>query len=110
MQLQKATSFYCPDLMVTCSARDTASHWKTEPTLLIEVLSPTTERMDRTEKLLAYTQLPSLEAYLLVAQDETSIEALLRSDTWAPRILGAGQSITLPGLGVELAVDGIYAS
>jgi len=109
VQLQKATLFYYPDLMVTCSARDTASHWKTEPSLLIEVLSPSTERTDRTEKLMAYTQLPSLEAYLLVAQDETRVEAMRRSDAWTPQILGAGQSINLPGLGVEIAVDAIYA-
>ncbi len=109
VQLQKQTSFYYPDLMVTCSARDTASHWKSEPSLLIEVLSPSTERTDRTEKLVAYKQLPSLDAYLLVAQDETRVEVMLRSDAWTPQVVRAGNLISLPGLGVEIAVDAIYA-
>jgi Uma2 family endonuclease len=108
VQLQKATSFYYPDLMVTCSERDTASHWKTEPSLLIEVLSPSTERTDRTEKLMAYTQLPSLEAYLLVAQDEIRVEAMLRANAWAPQILGPVDVISLPTLGVEITVDAVY--
>lgn len=109
MQHMRATNFYYPDFMVTCEPRSPSSHWIAAPSLIVEVLSPSTERTDRTEKLMAYTQQPSLEAYLLVAQDEVRVEAILRSEAWAPQILGAGQSINLPGLGVEIAVDAIYA-
>ena len=109
LQQKSATIFYYPDFIVTCEPRQPKSHWITAPSLIVEILSPSTERTDRTEKLFAYTQLPSLEAYLLVAQDETRIEAMLRSDAWSPQILGAGQSINLPGLEVVIAVDAIYA-
>jgi Uma2 family endonuclease len=109
LQQQRATIFYYPDYMVTCEPRGPVSHWILAPSLIVEILSPSTERTDRTEKLMAYTQLPSLEAYLLVAQDETRVEALLRSNAWTPQILGAGELINLPGLGVEIAIDAIYA-
>ena len=79
LQHQLATTFYYPDFMVTCEVRQPKAQWIMAPSLIIEVLSPSPERTDRTEKLMAYTQLPSLEAYVLVAQDETRVEAMLRS-------------------------------
>lgn len=109
LQQKRATLFYYPDFMVTCEPRNPASHWIAAPSLIVEILSPSTERTDRTEKLFAYTQLPSVEAYLLVAQDEPRIEAMLSSEAWKPNILQAGESLTLPGIGVTLALDAIYA-
>lgn len=53
--------FYYPDLLVTCDSADDAKYYKTMPTVLVEVLSPPTERLDRREKFLSYQRLPSLE-------------------------------------------------
>jgi Uma2 family endonuclease len=71
LKLQTALEdiFYHPDLIVTCHPRDTERYFKKYPKVLIEVLSPDTERIDRREKLSAYTQIESLEEYILVAQD-----------------------------------------
>ena len=82
--------------MVSCSKHDPKSIWIDDPSLLVEVLSPSTERIDRTEKLLAYTQLPSLQHYLLVAQDQTRIEVLSREANWKPRVYGPGETIAVP--------------
>jgi Uma2 family endonuclease len=108
LQPLRATSFYYPDYMVTCEPRQPASHWITAPSLVVEVLSPSTERTDRTEKLMAYTQLASVEAYVLIAQDEARVEVMLRANAWAPHVFGPGEVFSLPTLGAEIAVNAIY--
>ena len=67
LRVEAADAFYYPDVMVTCSAADAADPLvKREPTLVVEVLSPTTAAYDRGEKFAAYRLLPTLQEYLLV--------------------------------------------
>jgi Uma2 family endonuclease len=67
LRVEAADAFYYPDVMVTCSAADAADPLiKREPTLVVEVLSPSTAAYDRGEKFAAYRLLPSLQEYLLV--------------------------------------------
>lgn len=110
IQRKASIKFYYPDLMVACSPQDNAEYWKTMPTLLVEVLSPRTERIDRGEKLTAYTQIPTLQAYLIVAQEVPRIDAYLRNvDDWEHRLFGAGQTMHLAEGELSLNVDAIYA-
>ncbi len=66
-----------PDLIVTCTD-ETDSYAITQPSLVIEVLSPSTEATDRNQKLKEYTSLPSLEYYLLVSSQEAVVECYSR--------------------------------
>jgi Uma2 family endonuclease len=66
-----------PDLVVTC-AGETDSHAVAHPSLIIEVLSPSTEGTDRSQKLKEYTSLPSLAYYLLISGDEAVVECYSR--------------------------------
>ncbi|MBD0255941.1 MAG: Uma2 family endonuclease [Cytophagales bacterium] len=66
-----------PDLVITC-AEETDSHAVTQPCLIIEVLSTSTEQTDRNQKLKEYTSLPSLDYYLLVSTDEAVVECYSR--------------------------------
>jgi Uma2 family endonuclease len=61
--------FYYPDLMVCCDPNDREPYYRTQPCLIVEVLSSGTARIDRREKLFAYARLDSLQAYLLLEQD-----------------------------------------
>jgi Uma2 family endonuclease len=76
--------------------------------LIVEVLSETTERIDRREKLPAYRTLPSLREYLLVAQDVRRVEIYRRSLDWNPEYHADG-ALRLDCLDIELNVDDIYA-
>jgi Uma2 family endonuclease len=74
-------TFVHPDITVVCGSpeffdgrRDTL----TNPVLIIEVLSPSTERYDRSEKFLGYLSLPSLKEYVMVSQDKKLIEQYVR--------------------------------
>ncbi len=46
--------FYYPDVVVTCNSQDTEKFFLTKPCLIVEVLSPSKENIDRREKLLTY--------------------------------------------------------
>lgn len=77
------------------------------PTVLVEVLSPSTEAYDRGEKWAHYRRLPSLLAYVLVDQLRPRLEVYERAsaDSFLHRLAGAGESLHLACLGADLAVD-----
>lgn len=70
VQADAASSYFYPDVFVTCSPRDTQDTLvKREPTLIVEVLSPSTAAYDRGGKFSAYRQLASLQEYVLIDTD-----------------------------------------
>ena len=78
------------------------------PLIVVEVLSPSTERYDRTEKFARYMRCPTLEVYILVSQDEQYIEVYLRSMGWKQERFSADQTIKLEQLDLDLPVGSIY--
>lgn len=74
-----------PDVSVVCGPiegdpEDPAKQIVTNPTLIIEVLSPTTERDDRGEKWGHYQRIPALREYIVISQDEPGVERFRRND------------------------------
>ncbi|MBU2754228.1 Uma2 family endonuclease [Acidithiobacillus sp. CV18-2] len=101
-------AFYYPDLMLACAPDDRADYYREKPCLLIEVLSETSERIDRREKLYAYTGIASLREYLLVAQDSRRLDLYRRvTDDWTHDRYTQG-SVRLGCLDLEIALDDIY--
>ncbi len=104
-------AFYYPDVLLTCDPDDRESLFKTSPCLIAEVLSPSTEIIDRREKLIAYRTLPSLRDYLLVAQDSRRVERFRRTEAgdWRHEIIDDGVlTFTCDGLQVRLSVAELY--
>lgn len=99
--------YYYPDLLLSCDPADRDAYFRNRPCLIVEVLSETTERIDRREKLLAYQTLPSLREYLLVAQDVRRVEIYRRSLDWHPEYFVEG-ALRLDCLDIELKLDEIY--
>ena len=66
--------YYYPDVVVTCDPPGGDAYFRTQPRLIVEVTSPSTERVDRHEKLHAYRRIESLQEYVLVSQDAPPIE------------------------------------
>ena len=99
--------YYYPDVVLVCDPADAATYYTERPCLIVEVLSESTERIDRREKLLAYQKLPSLEAYLLVAQDARRVEVFRRAIGWRHEMHTEG-AIDLPCVDSPLALDDIY--
>lgn len=84
----------------------------TNPTLLVEVLSPSTETFDRGDKFADYQRLASLRHYLLVSTRARRVEHYRRNDdgTWTYSAWGVGGSVELDDLGGALAVDDLYVA
>ena len=102
-------AFYYPDLVLACDPEDRATYHRERPCLIVEVLSEGTERIDRREKLFAYTAgLSSLREYVLVAQDRPQVEVYRRHETdWAHETHTEGH-IHLDCLDLDLSVESIY--
>ena len=80
----------------------------TNPRVVVEVLSKSTEHRDRNERFALFQQLESLEEYVLVSQDERRIEVRRREGrNWSTEARGAGETIRIHGL--DISVDAIYA-
>lgn len=86
VRINEGKSYYYPDVVVGCDeSDDNDDYYLEKPCLLVEVLSPSTERKDGTEKLLAYQMIESLQAYLLVDQDKCNVRMIskLGNGHWA---------------------------
>lgn len=104
-----------PDVTVICGRIQRSSidaEAATNPVVLVEVLSESSEAYDRGEKFAHYRRLPSLREYVLVAQDEPRLEVFRRTPagTWELFEAGPGGRVTLESIGVELAVDDVFRS
>jgi len=103
-----------PDVVVVCGERqfeDAQVDTLLNPTLIVEVLSPSTEAYDRGQKFRLYRGLASLKTYVLVAQDTPQVERYERQpdDQW---LLSEAQNLEdalpLPGIGCHLALSEVY--
>ncbi len=101
--------FYYPDLLVSCDPSDDAKYYKTKPVALVEVLSPSTERLDRREKFLSYKGLPSLEEYVLISQEQMRVTLFRKRNEWKPEHFSAPHEVLLlPSLDFEQSLAAIY--
>lgn len=112
--IPQAQRYVYPDISVLCmpaSFEDARDDTLTNPTLIIEILSPSTERNDRGKKFQAYQTLESFQEYLLIAQDTIMIEHFVRrSDRlWTFDVItDATAIITLTSIDCTLRVEDIY--
>lgn len=114
MKVQAAGQMYYPDLSVVCGPRqyrDGSRTVITNPILIAEVLSPTTERKDHGEKFRDYLTVESLMVYLLVSQDVPRVEQFSRAEDgcWDYRLVTGLESVlAVPALSVSLNLADIY--
>ena len=101
--------FYYPDVLVTCSQGDTDPFVSTEPSLIVEVLSPTTEALDRLDKRLAYQLLPSLHEYVLVSQGKHEVQVYRRQrQDWDLEVFLEQDTVRLESIDFELPLAEVY--
>jgi Uma2 family endonuclease len=77
---------YYPDVIVDCRPDTRDTHYVRDPKLIVEVLSPTTQIVDRREKLQNYRLINSVEEYVIIAQDEKRVIVYPRAERWKPRV------------------------
>ena len=105
-----------PDVVVACGEpafEDAHVDTLLNPTVIVEVLSPSTEAYDRGEKFSHYRRLASLREYVLIAQDRVRVEHYARQgergEQWLlTELAGLGDALALPAIGCTLALADIY--
>jgi Uma2 family endonuclease len=111
VRVAKTNSYYYPDLLVTCArgaqAIDLNAVTVEDPTLVIEVLSTSTEATDRREKLLAYR---SLSEYVLISQDEAHVEIHRRRGDigWEKIEYSGPETVELASVALQIGMREIY--
>jgi Uma2 family endonuclease len=112
VRIEEANCYYYPDVVVTCDDRDTSStdDFILYPSLIIEVLSPSTATFDRSEKFADYQNLSSLQEYVLVNQTQINIECfrLSESGNWVSQSYGKGDDLHLVSVDFRCAINEIY--
>jgi Uma2 family endonuclease len=103
-------TYYYPDVMVNCDPAGQQTYFCDTPALIVEVLSPSTEVIDRREKLTAYRRIPSLHTYILAEQDKREVTVYHRiPQGWEKTILTGADALTVPELEFSISLDAIYA-
>jgi len=112
LQVQADNAFFYPDVLVTCATADREqTHYKSQPCLIAEVLSPSTSAYDRGEKFAAYRKLSSLQEYVLIDSERMGVEVFRRNKAgrWELHPFDApGQHITLESVELRLLLDTLY--
>lgn len=103
-----------PDISVVCGRLELDPEddkAATNPVVIVEVLSPSSEAYDRGAKFSHYRQIPSLRDYVMLNHREPRIEVYHRNESgrWELREATAGQTIEVASIGCVLSVDEIYA-
>lgn len=107
LRCDEQTSYY-PDVMVVCT-QDSKEYYQEHPCVVVEVLSKSTEAVDRREKLIKYLNIASLQAYILVDSLARRVEGYYRSDDgWKYLdVMGEG-TVPIPCLETTLSLADIY--
>jgi len=102
--------YYYPDVTVCCDSPPPDPYFRAEPVLIVEVMSPTTDRIDHHEKLVAYKRMPSLLEYVLISQDRIRVEVHRRvGDVWQQVFLmNPADSLALESVGLTIQLADIY--
>ena len=113
MTLKIESEGYLPDIMVTCDKEDLDfAENKTyieHPKLVIEVLSPSTEREDRGENFFTYTFCSSIQEYILVNYECMLVQKETRNGMqWVSTWSGKGETVELQSIGLTIPVEDIY--
>ena len=113
VRLPDSSRFFYPDVSVICGKPQFADDRKDvvlNPTLIVEVLSDSTESFDRGAKFQAYQEIPTLSEYVLVAQDKYLVEHYVRQpDGWLyTKFKGAAAVLKLASLDCHLKLEDIY--
>ena len=111
LQVEADNAFFYPDVFVTCAESDRAhSHYKAAPSLVVEVLSPTTSAYDRGAKFAAYRKLPSLREYVLIDPDRMAVD-LFRKDAeghWVLYPSEVGDVVEFASVNLTLPIKALY--
>jgi Uma2 family endonuclease len=112
LSVASANQYFYPDVMVTCSPLDQANALiKSEPKLIVEVLSPSTAAYDRGLKFGFYRALPSLQEYVLVDLDARTTDCYRKGadGLWVLHPFARGETVALASVALQISAEQLFA-
>jgi Uma2 family endonuclease len=103
--------YYYPDILVTCETTPENAYFRNNPVLIIEVISKSTERIDRREKVFLYQQIESLIEYVVVDQYRKKIQVHRRQENggWITYFFDKDDEfVELSSVDLKIPLDEIY--
>ena len=100
---------YKPDVFVSCDRSAWDDKWIPNPKFVVEVVSPSTEQIDRKEKAFNYRRVPSMEEYVIASQKRAELTIYRRAARWLPEIVSGTAAIAeFRSLGMSLPLSVMY--
>lgn len=114
VRVENYRKFYYPDVLIICGRPafyEKRDDTVTNPVVIIEVLSDSTEAIDRGTKMLAYRNLESLREYVLISQNKPIVEQFIKDaeGVWIHKAtIGLKSVVKFESVGVEMNLEEIY--
>ena len=112
IKTKAGNSYYYPDVVVDCAKShptlDESDYFANYPTLIIEVLSPSTRKLDITDKLQDYQRIASLEEYAVIEQDFMHVTIYRKQDNWKATSYLKDDRVIFESVKLEMSMSDIY--
>lgn len=109
MKLKVLNEYRYPDVMVVCDDDFGDDGYSTKtPIIIVEVLSKSTRRTDKTRKFISYINIPTLKEYVLIEQDFVDIEVCRASNSWKSEHYFVGDTVKFEAIDLSIPVEEIY--
>ena len=110
IRADRADTYFEADIAATCEGNEPGRQAIKDPFLIVEILSPSTERHDRRVKLPAYRQIPTVQEVVLLASDGLYAELHRRSGAqWITELLRGSEGVlALSSVGIEIVMSDLY--
>lgn len=100
---------YFPDVLVSCRPEDRTDQAVRNPKLVVEILSKSTQHIDRREKAMTYQRVEAIEEYALIAQSQPRIIVHRRAEDWRPMLYSSLDArVEFRSMGLHLPLAQIY--
>lgn len=100
---------YYPDAMVSCRPEDRTDQVVRNPKLVVEILSKSTQHIDRREKAMVYQRVEAIEEYVLIAQNQPRVIVHRRAENWRPVVYTEADALVdFRSIGLSVPLPRIY--
>ena len=100
---------YYPDVMVSCRPEDRTDQAVRNPKLVVEILSKSTQHIDRREKAMTYQRVHAIEEYVLIAQNQPRIIVHRKAEGWRPMLYSSMDAqVEFRSIGLQMPLARIY--
>jgi Uma2 family endonuclease len=109
LKVRTSSSIRYPDAFVVCSPVGGTATYVTDPVVVFEILSPSTANVDTIDKNAEYQDTPSIQRYVMLAQDSQRAMMFERTaDDWVGHIMSGDVTIAMPEIDIELPLMELY--